>query len=122
MRTLAAICIALALASAAQAHETFCTPATTPNPDETRLSVVLDASGALSLQLEGADIPADLAGPWRTDRENLAADIRKHMPREACRLYFRGSPDASYEAVAEFLGMLQKAGYRVAVIIERRRQ
>ena len=119
MRTLAAACMALALASAAQAHETFCTPATTPNPDETRLSVVLDASGALSLQLEGAEIPAGLAGPWRTDRENLDADIRKHMPRQACRVCFRGSPDASYQAVAEFLGMLRTAGYRTAVIIER---
>ena len=74
---------------------------------------------ALSLQLEGADIPAGLAGPWRTDRQKLGADIRKHMPRQACRINFRGSPDASYEAVAEFLGMLQTAGYRTAVIIER---
>ena len=35
--------------------------------EESRLSVVLDASGALSLQLEGPGIPAAMAGPWRTD-------------------------------------------------------
>ena len=122
----AAVMAALALltvASAARAHETTVPERPAPEAAETRLSVVLDASGALSLQLEGPGIPADLAGPWRTDRESLAADIRERLPRaENPQVHFRGSPDASYGMVVDILGVLGKAGYRTRVIIERRRQ
>ena len=116
---LAALAGAVMLASAAQAQETRPTPATDPNPDETRLSVVLDASGALSLQLEGPEYPPP--GPWRTSRGHLAADIRKRLPlAESPHVHFRGSPDASYEAVIDVFKRLSGAGYRPRVIIEGR--
>ena len=107
----------LALASPAQSHEVT-KPA--QDPDETRLSVVLDASGALSLQLEGPEHPPP--GPWRTNRQDLAADIRLHLPlAENPQVHFRGSPDASYGAFVDVLAILSAAGYRPRTILERRK-
>ena len=86
--------------------------------EESRLSVVLDASGALSLQLEGPGIPAAMAGPWRTDRARLAEDIRRRLPRAGSRrVQFRGSPDASYRMVLDVLNRLTAFGFNPRIIL-----
>ena len=86
--------------------------------EESRLSVVLDASGALSLQLEGPGIPAAMAGPWRTDRARLAEDIRRHLPRAGSRrAHFRGDPDASYRMVLDVLNRLTALGFNPRIIL-----
>ena len=86
--------------------------------EESRLSVVLDASGALSLQLEGPGIPAAMAGPWRTDRARLAEDIRRRLPRAGSRrVHFRGSPDASYRMVLDVLNRLTAFGFNPRIIL-----
>ena len=104
----------------ALAHETTAPERPADEAARSRLSVVLDASGALSLQLEGPDSPPP--GPWRTDRESLAADIRKRLQLAGSqKLLFRGSPDASYRMVIGILARLSDAGYRPRIVIERRR-
>ena len=87
---------------------------------QSRIGVVLDASGALSLQLEGPDSPPP--GPWRTDRDSLAADIRECLQlAESPQVHFRGSPDAFYGMVVDILARLSDAGYPPRIVIGRRR-
>ena len=105
--TLAAVAF-LALSGAAHAHETTAPERPADEAAQSRLSVVLDASGALSLQLEGPDTPPP--GPWRTDSESLAADIRERLElAENQQVHFRGSPDASYRMVIDILRRLSAA-------------
>ena len=105
---------------AALAHETTAPERPADEAAQSRLSVVLDASGALSLQLEGPDSPPP--GPWRTDRDSLAEDIRERLQfAESPQVHFRGSPDAAYGMVVDILARLSDAGYRPRIVIERRR-
>ena len=105
---------------AALAHETTAHERPADEAAQSRLSVVLGASGALSLQLEGPDTPPP--GPWRTDRDSLAEDIRERLQlADRQKMLFRGSPDASYGMVVDILARLSAAGYRPRIVIERRR-
>ena len=118
-RTTLAVVAFLALSGAALAHETTARERPADEAAQSRLSVVLDASGALSLQLEGPDNPPP--GPWRTDRGSLAEDIRERLQlAESPQVHFRGSPDASYRMVIDILRRLSAAGYRPRIVIEGR--